>query len=185
VTLDFAARLFAHMTHFDLVGIAGTTRLIGPSWVHAGWPHTHGQVGYRSKTAGHIDAWMWQMREAATAGAEALDGVFLAARREVLAHVAFDERTFDGWHLYDIDFTYAAHLAGFRLGICHDVCLIHESGGAFGADWRHYAQRFMDKYRGRFPPFDALQAQDTCSIEANSTAEWLLMTEAITARPGS
>lgn len=183
LTPDFAAKLLTHLAKFELIGIAGTTRLTGPSWTYAGWTHTHGQIGYPMATPGHINVCAWQMREAVTANAEALDGVLLAARREVVERVGFDERTFDGWHLYDIDFTYRAHLAGFRVAICHDLLLVHHSPGDFGADWQRYALRFTDKHRATLPSVsDALEFPPVCAIEANSPAEWRLMTDAITSQ---
>ena len=33
---DFETRLMAHLNQFDLVGIAGTTKLVGPGWMGAG-----------------------------------------------------------------------------------------------------------------------------------------------------
>jgi len=103
--------------------------------------------------------------------------VFLAARREVLERIRFDEDTFDGWHLYDLDFTFSAHLAGFRTAVCHDLCLIHNSFGDYADAWRIYVQRFEDKYRSRLPQGVNPPAQERCWIEVASPAEWLLMTE--------
>lgn len=39
------------------------------------------------------------------AGIAALDGVFVACRRAAAAAVAYDAATFDGFHLYDLNFT--------------------------------------------------------------------------------
>src|SRR6185503_5578792 len=50
-------------------------------------------------------------------GMQALDGLFMAANREVLERVRFDEVTFDGFHGYDMDFSFSSHLAGFRLAV--------------------------------------------------------------------
>ena len=46
---------------------------------------------------------------AVSPGLQALDGMFFAARRDVLARCAFDEATFDGFHGYDIDFSFRAY----------------------------------------------------------------------------
>ena len=37
---------------------------------------------------------------------QALDGLFMAARRSVIERVSFDPVTFDGFHGYDLDFSY-------------------------------------------------------------------------------
>ncbi len=82
---------------------------------------------------------------------DALDGAFLAARREVCEAIPFDEATFDGFHFYDIDFTHRAFLAGFKLGIC-DLDLPHHSIGPGGDEWRRYAERFVAKHRQSIRP---------------------------------
>jgi tetratricopeptide (TPR) repeat protein len=182
VAPDFAAKLLALLTRYDLVGVAGTTRLIGPSWIYAGWPHIHGQVAHVHAGLSGTGRITVTAYGPATANAQAMDGVFLAVRREVFERVGFDESTFDGWHLYDIDFTYSAYLAGCRAAICHDLCLIHDSSGRFGEDWQHYAQRFVDKHRDRLPLARGLAFPELCLIEVNSSAEWLLMTEEMTSQ---
>ena len=65
---------------------------------------------------------------------------------DVFERIAFDAVTFDGFHHYDLDFTYAAHLAGFRLGIANDIHILHESPGAHDEKWHHYLARFEQKY---------------------------------------
>ena len=64
-----------------------------------------------------------------TAGLQGLDGMFFIARRAVVEAVPFDEETFDGFHGYDLDFSFAAHLAGFSVGTSAEIAVIHASGG--------------------------------------------------------
>jgi hypothetical protein len=182
---DFAAKLLAHMARHDLIGVAGTTRVIGGNWLYAGWPHIHGQIGSPGTSPGSIKVRVFQIRGLATPNAQAIDGIFLAVRRAVVERIGFDETTFDGWHLYDLDFTYSAHLAGFRAAICHDLCLVHDSIGDYGRDWQRYAQRFEEKYRDRLPRGEVLQLPELCLIEASSPAEWLLMSDEMTGREES
>jgi GT2 family glycosyltransferase len=77
--------------------------------------------------------------------------MFFVARRHVVESTPFDEATFDGFDGYDIDFSFAAHLAGFNVGTTAEIALIHASGGNFGEAWQRYAQRFDDKYNDRLP----------------------------------
>ena len=35
--------------------------------------------------------------------------------------------TFDGFHHYDLDFSYSAYRAGFRLAVVNDICIYHAS----------------------------------------------------------
>ena len=180
---DFAARLLGHLTRHDLVGVAGTTRLIGGSWTYAGWPHLHGQVGSRIARPGSLMVTVYGAPSTAAVEVQAIDGVFLAVRREVFERTGFDEQTFDGWHLYDLDFTFSAHLAGFRAAVCQDVCLVHNSLGDYRADWQQYVQRFEDKHRSRLQSGKFL-AQPRCAVEVASAAEWALMTEEMISKGG-
>ena len=82
---------------------------------------------------------------------QALDGLFLPCRRTVFRSLCFDEQTFDGFHCYDSDFTFAAHLAGFRLAVCNDIALLHASGGTYDDRWAHYMRLFANKYQDRLP----------------------------------
>jgi GT2 family glycosyltransferase len=86
-----------------------------------------------------------------TAGLQGLDGMFFVAKRAVVEAVPFDEETFDGFHGYDLDFSFAAHLAGFSVGTSAEIAVIHASGGTFGEDWKRYANRFAEKHRDRLP----------------------------------
>lgn len=144
LTRRFAARLRAHLGRFDLVGVAGTDRLSGPKWFWTGPPHTHSWVSQP-----HASQWLCGLAGAygpVIAGAQALDGVFLAARRGALEQLGFDRDTFDGFHFYDLDLSWRAHQAGLRCGIALDLLIWHASGGNFAASWQHYAQRFLDKF---------------------------------------
>ena len=148
VTADVAERLTRHLEQFDVVGIAGTTKLIDGAWVAAGDPYCYALVIYPDGD----DLFVVKCVGAGglcVPGMQALDGCFLACRREVAEAVGFDAATFDGFHLYDLDFTFAAYLKGFRLAVCRDLALIHASRGDPGDAWRMYAERFVAKYRGR------------------------------------
>lgn len=177
---DFAARLLRRLENHDLIGIAGTSRLVSGNWINGGWPHLHGQVGSEVSKPGSLIVTVYQVAGPTAAGVEALDGVFLAARREVVERVGFDEATFDGWHLYDLDFSLSAHAAGFRTAVCNDICLIHDSIGTYSEDWQRYARRFEEKHRERLRGRGELQATELCWIEVASREEWLLMTQEMT-----
>jgi tetratricopeptide (TPR) repeat protein len=147
---DFAARLVAALGRFDVIGVAGATRAAGPAWSWAGHPHVHGWITHRSAADGD---WLVSISSPwpVVGGAQVLDGVLLAGWRRAFEAVQFDAATFDGFHFYDVDFTLRAARAGWRLGICADLLLVHESEGRFDADWSRYADRFRAKY----PELDA------------------------------
>ena len=183
LTPDFAAKLLAHLRNYDLVGIAGTTRLTSGNWIDAGWPHLHGQIGSQIRTPGSLVVTMYQIGGAIAPGAQALDGAFLALRREAFERVQFDESTFDGAHLHDLDFTFSAYLAGLRTAVCNDLCLIHNSFGVYGEKWDDYVQRFFEKHRGKLQAGEQGPPGGLDELEMSQATEWLLVTEEMIARP--
>jgi GT2 family glycosyltransferase len=151
ISPEFPLRIARHLENFDLIGVAGTTRLVAPSWVLAGYPYIFGQVVHTSRTG----AWSVSIYNAprpSIGGIQALDGLFMAARRELLNRVKFDEVTFDGWHHYDLDFSYAAYSAGFKIGVACDIAILHHSRGKYDAAWDSYSERFRLKWMPDLKP---------------------------------
>jgi len=142
---DFAERLRRHLAVHDLVGVAGTDRLGGPAWHWAGPPHTASWVSL-PRPDGSIVAGLLGTTAPVLRGALALDGVFLAGRRETFERIGFDADTFDGFHFYDLDLSYRAHRAGLDCAVALDLLIWHQSGGDFRASWREYAERFVTKF---------------------------------------
>lgn len=159
---SFARRLEHHLRDFDLIGVAGTNRLIRGEWVAAGPPHIFGQVTQPDVKGGFLVR-IFGAPAPAVGGIEAMDGLFIAARRSVFERVRFDEQTFDGFHFYDIDFTFAARRAGLRLGVCSDIHILHHSGGVQDERWVHYAVKFGQKYPAEVAAMESV-AMRRCSV---------------------
>lgn len=159
---DFAARLASALDGADVVGAFGTTQVNGPAVAWAGLPHVHGWITHVDEQ-GNLLPGISSFAPARIDGAHAIDGVFMAMNRRVLDHVTFDAQRFDGFHFYDLDFSYRAHLAGLRLRIQCDLLLTHASSGKFDEAYSHYALRFCEK----FPHFaDARPPQSATFFQA-------------------
>lgn len=143
---DAAQRLAHHLTHHDLVGVAGTTRVTGPAVFWSGHPHIHGWMTHRLPGEPDFELSFSSLAAPLVGGMQAIDGVLMACRREVAAGVGFDAETFDGFHLYDLDFSYRAHRAGLALAVACDLGVVHASKGRFDRAWERYAQRFRAKF---------------------------------------
>ena len=163
---DFAKRLLGHLETHDVVGVAGTSKLIGPLWITSGPPHIHGVVAHLSKTGGY----QLLLYGPPTDTAQALDGLFFAMRRKVCETVQFDEEIFDGFHSYDLDFTFRLFEQGFKLKVCADILLVHDSFGSYDAIFADYAARFEQKFRGHMP-FDANARPQWRSFPLKTKAE--------------
>jgi GT2 family glycosyltransferase len=142
---DFSGRLKCHLEKYDLIGVAGTSRLAAPDWGSSGPPFTFGQVAHFNEN-GTISVNIFGTPRRAVGGIQAMDGLFLAVRRSVFSTVMFDAQEFDGFHLYDLDFTYAAYRAGCKLAVVNDINLLHASHGSYSEAWIRYAERFERKW---------------------------------------
>jgi len=138
---------------FDVVGLAGCTRRVPnqPAWLFdsikdgggfvSNAPYQSGAVAHGRHPKGFNSAF-----GPTPARCELLDGVFLVARKNVLARsgVQFDERFM--FHFYDMDFCRTARAAGLSLGTW-PIALTHQSTGAFGSPaWYESLQRYRDKW---------------------------------------
>lgn len=148
---DFFQRLHQHLQHFDLVGLAGTNKLINGFWGAACYPYIFGQVAYPNANGPGYGVSVFNCPAAAVGGIQAFDGLFFAVRRQVVEKVRFDPVTFDGFHLYDLDFSFASFRAGFKLAVACDMPVIHSSPGKIDTVWKSYAERFDVKYQGKTP----------------------------------
>jgi GT2 family glycosyltransferase len=151
---DLPKRLRTHLSQCDLIGVAGTDLLVGPLWLAAGPPHLLGQVAH-IQPDGSLNCSIFAAPRRLIKNVQALDGLFMAANRSVIERVSFDPVTFDGFHLYDIDFSYSAFQSGVKVGIAADINILHGSVGNFDAQWQVFADRFIQKWATKIPSFPA------------------------------
>ena len=146
LTVDFAERVDSHLAHFDLIGIAGTTRLVAGKWAAAGDPYVYTLISSPFPEGGGYGTMLVGGGTLVVPDVQALDGVFLAMRRDVAVTTPFDEALFDGFHLYDLDFSFRAYRAGRALAVRRDIVLIHQSTARYDAAFDEYRRRFEAKH---------------------------------------
>ncbi|MDK2122905.1 glycosyltransferase [Parachitinimonas caeni] len=167
---DFAPRLLRHLAQYDIIGVAGTSHLVGPAWAAAGFPHLHGTVVHKRPQDADYLVCVFGADSNPAENIEALDGFFIACRRSVFERVRFDEATFDGFHLYDVDFSFSAAQAGLRVAVANDLLMLHQSYGAYDEKWQHYADRFLAKWQSTLEPRWTIQAPIDCKLECRLPA---------------
>jgi GT2 family glycosyltransferase len=177
---DAGARLLAHLAAVDMVGVAGTSRVVAGAWYRAGQPHIWGQIvaPYAATEEPLLHVYGLAEGKIAT-GIQALDGVFIAARRKVAERIAFDAALFTGFHVYDMDFSFRAALAGFRLGVAHDILLHHASvslrNPQVRAAWDADIARFDAKYAPFFEGSAAERPEHTAYPVPAKDGAWPLL----------
>jgi hypothetical protein len=183
VTPDFAARLISSLQSCDVVGVVGSEYLSGATWFGSGWPYLRGQFGMPAESGDGVRSFIFGLHGGTTAQVQVMDGFFLAARRSATLKVPFDEKTFDGWHMYDVDFTFSAHLAGLRCAVCNDQLMIHQSHGKFDDRWAYYQDRFVKKHESNLAftgkaVFNDLHCAPV-KLEVPSIEEWAAITKSL------
>lgn len=162
----FASRLM----DFGVLGFAGTSKLINGTWFAAGQPYIHGVIAHARPKHSLMSLDVFGVNNWPTIpDIKAIDGLCMVARREVAETIGFDSRTFDGFHLYDLDFSFSAWKAGYKLGICCDIPIIHESGGNFDERHHHYKLLFQRKHQEYLEEGIELQKPDGRGILLQTT----------------
>jgi GT2 family glycosyltransferase len=168
LTPEFTERLKRHLLRFDVIGVAGTLRLVGAGWYNAGPPYALGQIVH--PVANQYQISFYGAFRQVMGDVQAMDGLFLAFRREVIMRVGWDEKAFPGFHIYDVDCTYRAYRMGYRLAVAVDLPMLHMSGGNFDTTWQDQAQVFMQKHGATLATLPR-RAVRTCAVQLDSKAE--------------
>jgi GT2 family glycosyltransferase len=151
---EWLPKLLVALRRFDVVGVAGNVRRVrdqvawlflkagddGRFWLDGG--HLSGAVAHGPRPGGEVTYF-----GPSPAHCELLDGLFIAARKDVAARsgVRFDE-LFD-FHFYDLDFCRTARQAGLSVGTW-PIAMTHQSKGAFNSPgWRSGLERYRSKWK--------------------------------------
>ena len=142
---------FARYPDVGLVGVIGSQRLLAgnPNWSGAGRPFHRGRLITTSRRDGS-EVISTMDDEGVDADVVVVDGLFFAMRAALFEHVLFDDKTFRGFHLYDIDMAMQVSRT-HRLLVTRDILVKHDSHGSFEASWRTDAVFFLKKWGAHLP----------------------------------
>lgn len=103
-----------------------------------------------------------------------VDGICLFMRKKVWQQTKFDETTFTGFHLYDLDISVASIRLGYINYICFCLNIVHFSKGAYNKAWYDDSQAFDNKWHSILPlyinkPTDKIVQRDENYIFSNIT----------------
>ena len=142
---DLPMRLARHLERFDVFAPVGTRKLVSMSWMDAGAEYVFGAMS-GPQPDGSLSTGYFGGDTREIDGIVGLEGVFIVARRAAALAVGWDAETFDGWHGYDTDFSFRAHLAGFRVGVVLDLAIVHASPGRYDESYMQAGERFARKH---------------------------------------
>jgi glycosyltransferase involved in cell wall biosynthesis len=142
---------FTTIPNLGLVGVAGTQYLTNKAaaWIAAGQPFIKGRVVHEldNNTRLILTAFSWNKEDAEVV---AVDGLFFAIPKVLFSTIKFDDITFPGFHLYDLDISLQIHKM-HKLIVTWDIMLKHFSGGVMSKEWQEAGKRFLEKYKDELP----------------------------------
>lgn len=87
----------------------------------------------------------------------AVDGFCFLVKRELFHHIAFDEKTYSGFHLYDMDICMQTIASGQKVCVCNDILTEHfwsEKSQTSKQGWETFQKNlklFSDKWQSWLP----------------------------------
>jgi len=141
------------LTHLDkpntgLIGLSGAYYLLAiPSPWFKAKPYVKNQI--QSDPTGMKPPKQYSITE--DKEVVCVDGFWFCAKKTIFEQVAFDEKTFDNFHFYDLDISMQIHEKGFRIYAVSDIVVEHFSGGSFNQDWLIAAYAFYRKWEKFLP----------------------------------
>ena len=80
--------------------------------------------------------------------ASVIDGVFIAVKKKVWKEFAFDEKTFNNFHFYDVDFSASVGL-NYKNYVIGNILIRHFSRGKVDKNWLISAVSFHKKWKNK------------------------------------
>lgn len=150
-------KLFEKNPEYGIIGVAGTTDLIDGCW----WTLKKSSTGIVNHEK---DGKKWESKFSPDQNTllkevVVLDGLFLSIDKRKIKH-NFDE-SFNGFHFYDLGFTFPNHLDGVKIGVTTYIRLTHKSVGETNEMWEKNKVQFEEKYKDKLP----------CKLTTNKTVD--------------
>lgn len=141
--------IFNSDSKIGLIGVAGSkAKTKAPS----GWwnsPHELKQVNIiQHIETGEVERWEYGLENIFLAEVVAIDGVFMAARKD--KSISFDE-SLKGFHNYDLNISIKYKVKGYKVMVTKAIDVEHFSSGNINKAWYWATQKFHNKYKHNLP----------------------------------
>lgn len=104
-----------------------------------------------------------------------LDGVFICCRKDVWQQFKFDEATFNGFHFYDIDFSFRA-AQHYKNYVLYDILIEHFSSGHRGREYVTQGLKFDRKHANILPQrLEVISPREIAYLEGYALTEKFLL----------
>ena len=79
-----------------------------------------------------------------------VDGLWMAAKKEVVQEFKFDKATFKGFHCYDIDYCLTVGQK-YKIGVVYGIAMNHLSEGSYTREWMEDSLKLHQKWKDHLP----------------------------------
>lgn len=139
---------------YDILGIAGSDVLLkhGCWWLDESSKmnskHMFGRVWHTDGT----NKWesVYSDRIVGVKDCVVVDGLFFAIDGYQKHLKKFDE-SFNGYHYYDVSFSFQNFLNGMNIGVIDNISVLHKSVGQTNQEWEKNRIKFVEKYGDELP----------------------------------
>jgi glycosyltransferase involved in cell wall biosynthesis len=129
------------------IGLAGTA--------YASWmPGTWWSVGETAQNILHVNETSqlrYNSKNEITAPVVLLDGVWMCVRKNLFEKIQFDDASFKGFHMYDMDISLQIYKQNYKLLTVFDIDIIHQSTGNINKVWIQNRIALWFKWRKQLP----------------------------------
>ena len=133
---------------YGVVGIAGSRELPSSAKWWENPNHMYGQV-YHQKDGNRWLSKYSPKKPLFLDNVVVVDGLFFAVNKDIIKET-FDESV-EGFHFYDVDFSFRNYIAGVKVGVTSDIDVTHLSIGETNQQWEKNRKLFAEKYKDNLP----------------------------------
>jgi len=141
-------RSFDNHSDYGILGVAGSTYMpkSGQWWEDRS--KMFGVVNHEHEGKKWVSKYS-QNEEHEVKQTVIVDGLFISLNKNKIKK-RFDE-TVEGFHFYDVEFTFHNHIEDVKVGVMFNVRITHKSIGMTNEKWENNKQIFANKYKDILP----------------------------------
>lgn len=114
----------------------------------------------------------WERRVGDSDEVAVLDGLWLCSRKDLFSSISFDENTFTGFHMYDVDICMQVHLIGLQVRVLYDIWIEHKSIGNPDEVFVNQLNLWIDKWKDSLPIFRGRIYEDEVVLPESICSRW-------------
>ena len=141
-------KTFEKNNEYGILGVAGSTYMPSSGQWWEDRSKMYGVVNHEHEGKKWVSKYS-QNEENDIKQTAIVDGLFISFNKNKIKK-RFDE-TVEGFHFYDVEFTFQNHLEDVKIGVMFNIRITHKSIGITNEKWEYNRQIFAEKYKNILP----------------------------------